>query len=43
MASDNKNRIFNSTLTKRIEQEYGRDLYNVSRQIDMMVNNFTED
>jgi len=42
MASDNKNRIFNSTLTKRIEQEYGRDLYNVSRQIDMMVNNFTE-
>lgn len=42
MASNNKNRIFNSTLTKRIEQEYGRDLYNVSRQIDMMVNNFTE-
>ncbi len=42
MASNNKNRIFNSTLTKRIEQEYGRDLYNVNRQIDMMVNNFIE-
>lgn len=41
MASDNKNRIFNSTLTKRIEQEYGRDLYNVSRQINKLIKTYT--
>lgn len=41
MPTKNKNRIFNYALTKRIEEDYGRDLYNVSREIDMMVNNFT--
>ncbi len=36
-----KNRIINYTLTKRIEQQYGRDLYNVSSEVDRMVKSFT--
>ena len=35
-----KQRIINYTLTKRIEQQYGRDLYNVSSEVDRMVNSF---
>ena len=37
---NSRNRIINYTLTKRVEQQYGRDLYNVSHQVDRMVNSF---
>lgn len=40
MATKSRNRIINYTLTKRVEQQYGRDLYNVSHQVDRMVNSF---
>jgi SPP1 gp7 family putative phage head morphogenesis protein len=41
MPAKNKNRVFNYTLTQRIEQDYGRDLYNVSREVDRIVTDFT--
>jgi SPP1 gp7 family putative phage head morphogenesis protein len=33
-----KRRVFNYSLTQRIENEYGRDLYNVSREVENLVN-----
>jgi SPP1 gp7 family putative phage head morphogenesis protein len=40
MPPKNRNRIFNYTLTKRIEDQYGKDLYNVSREVDRIVSSF---
>ena len=36
----NKNRIFNYNLIKRIEADYGRDLYNVSVEINKIITTF---
>ena len=40
--SRSQNRVFNFSLTNRIEQQYERDLNNVSSEVTSMVNSFTK-